>query len=191
MRISFQRGMRGFTLIEVAIVAAIVLITAIIGIPAINTYVIENKVPKVGQDLQRFVARVKVASQGLGNTPYAEMNNAQLVSGLRGSSVVSIAGSGAAAVVQHGLGAASGRIVAGPASIMTASDAFSLTLDQLNGAACPGLAAVMQRVAERITVNGQVVKQLGAGGEQGRFSVAAVEEACAEGDANTLVFVTR
>src|SRR5690606_33215651 len=97
MRISFQRGMRGFTLIEVAIVAAIVLITAIIGIPAINTYVIENKVPKVGQDLQRFVARVKVASQGLGNTPYAEMNNAQLVSGLRGSSVVSIAGSGAAA----------------------------------------------------------------------------------------------
>src|SRR5690606_25803278 len=79
MRIASPRRASGFTLIEVAIVSAIVLITAIIGIPAINGYVIENKVPKVGQDLQRFVARLKVASQGQGTTPYADVSNAQLV----------------------------------------------------------------------------------------------------------------
>ena len=46
---------RGFSLMEVSIVTAVVLLIAIVGIPAIGAYVIENKVPKVGEELQRFV----------------------------------------------------------------------------------------------------------------------------------------
>ena len=37
---------RGFSLMEVSIVTAVVLLIAIVGIPAIGAYVIENKVPK-------------------------------------------------------------------------------------------------------------------------------------------------
>ena len=65
---------RGFSLIEVSIVAAIILLAAIIGIPAIGNYVIENKVPEVGRELQRFVVRTKTNAQGAGTTPYAEVD---------------------------------------------------------------------------------------------------------------------
>ena len=49
------RFQRGFSLVEVAVVTAIVLLLAIIGIPAIGNYLVENKVPKVGEELARFV----------------------------------------------------------------------------------------------------------------------------------------
>ena len=52
---------RGFSLVEVSIVTAIVLLISIASIPAINSYVIENKVPRVGEELQRFVAPDELA----------------------------------------------------------------------------------------------------------------------------------
>src|SRR5690606_12274005 len=60
-RIARRRaGQAGFSLVEVSIVTAIVLLIAVIGIPAIGGYVMENKVPKVGQELARFVMHVRV-----------------------------------------------------------------------------------------------------------------------------------
>ncbi|MFM7010852.1 MAG: prepilin-type N-terminal cleavage/methylation domain-containing protein, partial [Betaproteobacteria bacterium] len=50
---------RGFSLIEISIVTTIVMLIAILGIPAIQSYVIESKVPRVAEELQRFVARMK------------------------------------------------------------------------------------------------------------------------------------
>ncbi|MNG37211.1 hypothetical protein D3C84_1244910 [compost metagenome] len=50
------RRQQGFSLMEVSIVTAIVLLIAIVGIPAIGSYVIDNKVPQVGEDMLRFVA---------------------------------------------------------------------------------------------------------------------------------------
>ncbi len=97
---------RGFSLIEVSIVAAIILLAAIIGIPAIGNYVIENKVPEVGRELQRFVVRTKTNAQGAGTTPYAEVDTGTLANAVRDSSVLSVNGTGAAAVVAHGLGGA-------------------------------------------------------------------------------------
>src|SRR5690606_31215665 len=122
-RVSLHRQ-KGFTLVEVAIVAAIVLIAAIVGIPAINGYIIENKVPAVAQELQRFIARTKASSQGLGTTPYAGIGIVQLANALRGSSVVTVSGAGAAAIVRHGLGASDGRIVLAAGTMTSAGDAF-------------------------------------------------------------------
>ncbi|VCU69072.1 putative major pilin subunit [Pigmentiphaga humi] len=190
-RTSPFRRQRGFTLVEVAIVAAIVLIAAIVGIPAINGYIIENKVPPVAQELQRFVARTKAANQGLGTTPYTGLGAAQLASALRSSSVLAVSGAGAAAVVSHGLGATDGRVVLASDTITTAGDAFMLTLDKVNEAACPSLAAVMQRVSERISINGTSVKQPGTGGMTGVYDAAGAAGACASGDANTFVFSAR
>ncbi|GAA0523372.1 prepilin-type N-terminal cleavage/methylation domain-containing protein [Pigmentiphaga sp. GD03639] len=182
---------QGFTLVEVAIVAAIVLIAAIIGIPAINGYVIENKVPAVGQELHRFIARTKVSSQGLGNTPYTGIGIAQLANSLRSSSVITVAGSGATATVRHGLGATDGRIVLAADTLTSSGDAFGLTLDKVNEAACPALAAVMQRVSERIVINSVTVKQPGTGGAAGTYNAAGADAACTSGDTNSFSFTAR
>ncbi|PAX96081.1 prepilin-type cleavage/methylation domain-containing protein, partial [Bordetella pertussis] len=89
----------GFSLVEVSIVTAIVLLVAIIGIPAIGSYVIESKVPRVGEELQRFVARTKANAQGDGAAPYTGIGTASLAHALRDSSVVSVRGEGASATV--------------------------------------------------------------------------------------------
>ncbi len=46
---------QGFSLIEISVVAAILLIVAVIGVPAIQGYVVESRVPKLAEALQRFV----------------------------------------------------------------------------------------------------------------------------------------
>lgn len=185
------RRQRGFTLVEMAIVSAIVLIAAIVGIPAINGYIIENKVPAVGQELQRFVARTKASNQGLGSTPYAGIGMAQLSNVLRGSSVITVVGAGATATVQHGLGAADGRITLAASQVNQSGDAFDITLDRVSEAACPGLAAVMQRVSERIAINNVPIKQPGTGGAAGAYNAAVADSACTSGDTNTFSFVSR
>lgn len=198
--IAKPRRQAGFSLIEVSIVTAIVLLVAIIGIPAIGAYVIENKVPKVGEELQRFVARTKTFAQGSGPAPYADIDTGSLANALRDSSVVAVAGTGAAAVVSHGLGGSgsgsNGTITVAPAAVAGggAGSGFVITLTNVSNAACPGLASVMQRVSDIITVEGRggvakvkditIVPRLA-------YSAAAAESQCAEGDSNTFAFTVR
>lgn len=194
------RHQRGFSLIEVSIVTAIVLLVAIIGIPAIGAYVIENKVPKVGEELQRFVARTKANAQGAGPTPYVDIDTGALANALRDSSVVAVSGTGSNAVVAHGLGgngtSGNGTILLVPVSVAAGGtgSGFAITLTNVNHAACPALASVMQRVSDVITVEGEggavkvkdttIVPRLA-------YSAAAAETHCAEGDYNTFVFTVR
>ncbi|MBO9352529.1 prepilin-type N-terminal cleavage/methylation domain-containing protein [Bordetella petrii] len=198
--IATPRRQAGFSLIEVSIVTAIVLLVAIIGIPAIGAYVIENKVPKVGEELQRFVARTKSHAQGSGPAPYSDLDTGSLANALRDSSVVAASGTGAGAVVAHGLGGTgnggNGIIAVAPASVAGggAGSGFSITLTNVSNAACPGLASVMQRMSDIITIEGRggavrikdttVVPRVA-------YSAAAAEAQCAEGDNNTFVFTVR
>lgn len=194
------RRQGGFSLIEVSIVTAIVLLVAIIGIPAIGSYVIENKVPKVGEELQRFVTRIKSNAQGAGPMPYADIDTGALANALRDSSVVAVSGTGNSAVVAHGLG---GNGTSGNGTVTVASVAvagggagsgFSITLTDVNNAACPALASVMQRFSDVITVEGRggaakvkdatVVPRIA-------YSATAAEAQCTEGDNNTFVFIVR
>jgi prepilin-type N-terminal cleavage/methylation domain-containing protein len=196
----FFDAQRGFSLIEVSIVTAIVLLIAIIGIPAIGAYVIENKVPKVGEELQRFVSRAKANAQGGGPAPYQNVDTGTLANALRDSSVVSVAGSAGAASVAHGLGGngigGNGTIVLNPASVAGggSGSGFSLTLTNVSAAACPGLASVMQRVSEVISIEGEggpvVVKDATAFPAQS-YDAMLAQAQCASGDANTFVFVAR
>lgn len=194
------RGQRGFSLIEVSIVTAIILLVAIIGIPAIGSYVIENKVPKVGEELQRFIARTKTNAQGAGTTPYAGVDTGILANALRDSSVVTVSGQGAAALVVHGLGgngtAGNGTISLAPAAMAGGGmgSGFSLTLTSVNNAACPALASVMQRVSEIIAVEGSAGRQNvkdGSSNPPVAYSASLVESLCASGDKNTFVFTAR
>ncbi|MBV7482370.1 type 4 pilus major pilin [Bordetella sp. BOR01] len=198
--IAAPRRQAGFSLIEVSIVTAIVLLVAIIGIPAIGAYVTENKVPKVGEELQRFVARTKANAQGAGPTPYVDIDTGALANALRDSSVVAVSGTGSSAVVAHGLGgngsSGNGTINLAPVSVASggAGSGFAMTLTNVNNAACPALASIMQRVSDIITVEGQG----GAGKVKDStvvpriaYSATAAESRCTEGDNNTFVFTVR
>ena len=191
---------QGFSLMEVSIVTAIVLLIAIVGIPAIGGYVIENKVPKVGEELQRFVASMKINAQGGGVTPYTGLDTGALANALRDSTVLSVQGTGAAASVAHGLGGSgtsgSGVVQVEPASVDGAGmgSAFTLTLTNVSHAACPALASVLQRVSEIISISGssgaKVVKDSIATPAT-PYRAAQAQAQCSQGDVNSFVFTAR
>jgi len=188
----------GFSLVEVSIVTALMVILAIVGIPALQDYVIENKVPKVAADLQRFVARMKVAGIGGGDAPYASVDRRVLVNGLRSSSAITVRGDGNSAVVVHGLGGQgardNGEIVIAPAAIpdQGTGSAFSLTLDHVNHAACPMLASTLQRMASHVSVDGrsgEVIVKNDFAVPPMTYQPVLADAQCARGDSNRFVFV--
>lgn len=177
---------QGFSLIEVSIVTAIVLLLAIIGVPAIGGYVVENKVPKVGEELARFILQTKVNAPTGSTQPYEGIDILNFANLVRDSSIFTVSGTGSNIKVLHGLG------VDGEVGIAAneSSNAFSITLSKVNNAACPSIASVMQRVSDSITVTPDdgaavVVKD---SRQNIHYSALAVESRCAKGDANTFVF---
>src|SRR5690606_9814546 len=92
---------RGFSLVEVSIVTAIVLLLAIIGIPAIGSYVVENKVPKVGESLARFILQTKVNAPNSSAQPYVDIETSHLANLVRDSSIFSVRGAAATPTILH------------------------------------------------------------------------------------------
>lgn len=188
----------GFSLVEVSIVTALMVILAIIGVPALQAYVIESKVPKVAADMQRFVSRMKVAALGGGLAPYASVDQRALINGMRSASVIAVQGEGQKADVAHGLGgrgrAENGTITIQPEAVpgMSVGSAFRLTLSHVNHAACPMLVTAMQRMASVITVAGH-----GANVQVKNdflmpvlsYQPVLADAQCARGDNNQFVFV--
>lgn len=190
----------GFSLIEISIVTTLMMLIAIIGIPAIQGYVIENKVPRVAEEMQRFVARMKANTNGFGVSPYAGVDSGTLANALRTSSVVSVTGFGSGASIAHGLGGtgSSGRgvIIVAPQAVAGASNgsAFSLTLNDVNQAACPGLASILQRLAEVVTIAGAagpIMVKNSLTEPHMAYNPMLADAQCVSGDRNTFVFTIR
>ncbi len=176
---------RGFSLIEVSIVTAIMILLAIIGIPAIGGYVVENKVPKVGEELARFILQVKVNASGAAEEAYADIDTAHFANLVRDSGVFSVAGTGSAVRVLHGLGS-DGRVTVAPQG---AGESFAIELTNVNHAACPALASVMQRVADVITVAAQGQSAVTVKDATTAYSALVTESHCVQGDRNTFAFI--
>lgn len=189
---------QGFSLVEVSIVTALMILIAILGIPAIQGYVIENKVPRVAQDLQRFIARMKVSGIGANPSPYLAVSQRTLINGLRDAAAIHVQAKDQSVV--HGLGGA-GQAGKGTVSILPASlaggvegSAFKLVLTNVNHAACPALAAVMQRMSVQVKIGGQ-----GPGQEVKNSAAIPAREydpiladaQCMPGDVNTFEFVVQ
>lgn len=180
------RQQRGFSLVEVSIVTAIVLLLAIVGIPAIGGFVIENKVPKVGEELSRFILQTTINSSHGATAPYVDVDTGHFASLVRDSAIFSVSGSGAQTKVLHGLGTA-GEVQVTP---VDSGAGFAISLSNVNHAACPSLSSVMQRVAHTMTLapDGQsstVIKNAST-----PYSALAVQSRCGKGDVNTFVFTT-
>jgi len=191
---------RGFSLIEISIVTTIMMLLAIVGIPAIQGYIVESKVPRVAEEIQRFVARLKMTTHGFGASPYGSVDTTVLANSLRGSSVVAVTGAGSGANVAHGLGGAgvSGRgvirVVPHALSGAPVGSAFLLTLNDVNHAACPGLASVLQRIAEVVTISGAggpIVVKNNLHEPASPYNPLLADAQCLTGDRNVFEFVIR
>lgn len=177
----------GFSLIEVSIVTAIILLLAIIAIPAVGSYVIENKVPKVGEELARFVLQTQVNAQPGAAAPYSGVATSHFANMVLDSSLFSVTNAGGAPTVRHGLGR-DGTIE------ISASDAgasFTITLSKVSHAACPALASVMQRLAHTIVISSASGGSATVKNDGLDYSALNAESHCTKGDVNTFVFSTR
>ncbi|TEA77340.1 type 4 pilus major pilin [Allopusillimonas ginsengisoli] len=178
---AFQRG---FSLLEISVAMAVILLLAITGIPAIGHYVIESKVPKVGEGLARFIVQAKVNAMGVDPAPYRGIDTALFAHSVRDSSVFSVLGTGAGMRILHGLGDKGEVRVAE----RVGGGAFAITLTRVNDAACPSIASVMQRVADTISIEaeGRAAKVVKA--EQVPFNAMAARAHCGRGNSNTFIF---
>ncbi len=179
------RAQRGFSLVEVSIVTAIVLLLAVIGIPAISGYLIENKVPKVGEDLVRFILQAQVGSFDGTGAPYASISTDVAARYLHDSSVISIRESSGTTRVLHGLGN-NGELTVAPQG---GGSSFSIVLDKVNHAACPSIASVLQRVSDKITLSAEGQSAAVLKDETLSYSALAAQLRCSKGDSNTFTFV--
>jgi type IV pilus assembly protein PilA len=183
MRSDLQRQ-GGFSLVEVSIVMAIVLLLAVIAIPTVNAYVIESKVPKVGEELARFILHTRVNASGASAAPYDGIGTSQLANMVRGSSLFAISGEASAPTIRHGLGSAGEVQVAA----VDAGVAFSITLTRVHHAACPAIASVLQRVSEEITLTPDGGAAVVVKDGTKHYSALETEAKCSSGDANTFRF---
>lgn len=177
----------GFSLIEVSIVTAIVLLLAIIAIPAVGSYVIENKVPKVGEELGRFVLQTQINAQPGASAPYVDVKTSHLASMVLDSSLFSVTNAGGSgSTVLHGLG----RDGTVEVSAVDAGASFSITLNNVSHAACPALASVLQRLAHKIVISSGGGNSVVVKGEGVDYSALSAKAHCSKGDVNSFVFTS-
>lgn len=175
-----NKQQHGLSLIEVSVVSAIVLLLAIIGIPAINGFVIENRVPKVGEGLARFIVSHTVNSPTFEKNPYSLVNNQYFIDQIDDTGVFNIDNQGGSTRILHGLGKNGEINLAAEQS----GSLLKITFDNVHHAACPGLASVLQRIASSIKVESVAVKDDGT-----IYSAIHTRQQCKKGDVNTFEFI--
>lgn len=186
---SLKNSQAGFTLVELIIVIAIAALLALFGVPYARSIIIAGKVEPTANDINKTVTAVRGNFAGQGVTPYLNLGSnsaatAVFANTARGlASALSVTDSGATATVQHPLGQTGSQVTVAATTVSVAGDAFAVTLDNVNDAACPGLATQLSRAAEVIQVNGTAVKVVG-----GAYNGGTAQNACSPGDTNTFVF---
>lgn len=181
------RKSKGFSLIELMMVLAIVALIAIFGLPFARGLIIEGAVEPTANDINKVAMKIRSNFAGHGATPYTSVNTATFANtaiGLAGA--LTITGSGAGATMTHSLGATGAAVTVASSSVTTDGDSFTVTLADVNKAACPGVASILNRATERMTINGTPVKEIG-----GTYNAGTATNACTADDTNTFVFTFR
>ncbi len=185
---SQAKRQQGNYLLGIGIGVMIMLLLAAWGIPKFQAYLVEGAIPSVAEEIQRYAARVKVASRGAGTTPYIGLTQKDFARAVKGSSleVGTVSGQGTGStVVRHGLGGGDDGLV----TLSTTGATFSLTFASVSDAACPGLAAALQRTFDGITINATAVKATDASNVVTQAYVAGTANSrCLDGDSNNFVF---
>lgn len=178
---------QGFTLIELLIVMAIIAVLSLFAVPAMRGFIINGKVEPTASDITKTVAKLKGNFAGQGSAPYTSISSTIFAGTAKG--IVSALSIDAANVIMHDIGESNSPLVVAPANITMAGDSYSVTFNKVNDAACPGLSAQLSKAAEKITVNGLMVKDPLAATP--KYDAAAAQGKCTDGDTNTFIFTFR
>ncbi|WP_157838849.1 type 4 pilus major pilin [Achromobacter sp. DH1f] len=171
----------GFTLVEFGVVLVLVAIVAIYSIPRVDAYLIDGKVPKVADDLRRFMARSRVNGAAAADPNVAFQSGTQRAFALALNGSTTLSSNTTTFVVQHNLG--SGGVVRYSPS--DGGRGYTLTLDKVHNIACAPLTGILARDASKISINGQELKNTET---PVNFNATNADAACVEGEANTIVF---
>lgn len=178
---SYQRG---FSLLEVSVVTAIILLVAILAVPAVGSYLVESRVPKVGEELSRFIVQTQVHAPYESGAPYAGVTTATLARHIQPGSALTVSAN--RQQVMHGLG--SGGQVS--LEVRESGAALALTLDKVSHAACPALLSMLQRLAAGMSIQGEgALKEVKSATLA--YNALAAQSSCAQGDRNTFVLLVR
>lgn len=187
-----QRKQKDFTLIELLIVIALITLLAVFGIPFARSLIIEGNVEPTASSISKTATKIRANFAGAGTTPYTNLGSTAQATALFANlareigPALTVSGTGTTARVTHEIGASNAAVTVASTTLSAAGDSFSVTVANVNNAACPGLATNLSRSAERITVNGTTVKAVG-----GAYNPAAAQNACNTGDVNNFVFTFR
>lgn len=181
---------RGFTLVELLFVIAVVGIMAAMATPFVRELLIESRVEPTAQDVIKVTNVMRASGAASGSTtpylnlgPTATATAAFSNTAMGKSTSLTVTGAGATATTQHNLGQTNAQVTVVQAANPTAGDSFTVTFPTVNKAACPILATQLNRTAIAISINGTVVKAV-----NGAYNGTAAQNACTTGDTNTFVF---
>lgn len=178
---------KGFTLVELLFVIAVVGILSALATPFVRELLIEGRVDPVAEDIAKVVnsMRASATASGIIN-PYTNLGAPAVATAafantaLGKAQALTVNGVNAAATVQHPLGVSNSQITVAQ---LAPGAQFTVTLPTVNKAACPNLATALNRAAVAISINAVVVKAAG-----GQYNGAAGQNACTAGDTNTFIF---
>ncbi len=179
----------GDALVNLMLAVMILILLAVIGIPAVNGIIIEGRTPDVAAELQRFMARMRTMGTAGTNLPYANVNNANnLAPATREATTLRTTGN----VVAHRLGGtgtgSSGTVTLAPANLATAGlgSGYMLTVTDVHDKACPTLASIMSTSSEEMTLNGTIIKSVSTA-----YNASDAQQHCVSGENNDFVFTAR
>jgi|GEM_PF-918837 len=177
---------QGLSLIELSVVTVIILLLAVLAVPVIQGYLVENRVPKVGEALAHFVLRQHLNASVHGAPQYSGMTINHFSQQNQNSSVFRFQGQGSQASVMHGL-SKNGQLLI---TELEGGQALELRLTDVHHAACPSLATVLHRVADEVHIgSGSNLSEVKS--PQRAYSAFHAQQQCADGEVNTFRFVVR
>jgi type IV pilus assembly protein PilA len=140
-----RRMQRGFTLIELSVVAIVLVVITALAIPAIREYIINGRVPSSGQDITKAIVQLKQASSLTPSaTPFATLPTVDKLFAGTNFKVDTTANT-----VAHALGFSGGQIT----TVSLASGAaVSMTIWGLAPGTCPSLANTVSKAADVIEI---------------------------------------
>ncbi len=179
-------GQRGLSLIEISVVTVIILLLAILAIPAIQGYLVENRVPKVGEALAHYVLRQHLNASVHGEPHYKGMDIQHFSRQNKEKAVFTIQEQGGQTVVQHGLGKGGQLFI----HEREGGRALELRLTSVHHAACPALATVLHQLADEIYV-GPEGRLTEVKSPQRTYNAFYAQQQCEDGEVNTFRFIVR